>query len=292
MLPSFPADPVELGNRVLAALSRLALRQFASRPDPSATPEAIPTPLTAFFGRERDIESLTELLRQKARFVTVRTPGGYGKTRLVLETVRRLGDSSRTIAFVDLAEAQTVIELATCVATTMGLNLDRLSQEAPVQLVARVLQGMSGVLILDNFEQLPTEARQTVEDWANRASGVQFLITSRVALARTAERVLDLGTFPVPEPGDATDPKKVAANPALQLFADRVRAFRADFTLTAEAARSAIAICRRVECQPLLIEIMASQLRSRSLSTVVEDLEDKAWLESIESAQSSFGIDR
>ena len=53
---------------------------------------SLPLQLTRFFGREEEIQELRELLQGEARLVTLTGPGGSGKTRLALETARRLAD--------------------------------------------------------------------------------------------------------------------------------------------------------------------------------------------------------
>ena len=59
-----------------------------------AYPNNLPLPLTDFIGREQEIASVQDLLREEAvRLVTLTGPGGVGKTRLVVRAAADLADT-------------------------------------------------------------------------------------------------------------------------------------------------------------------------------------------------------
>lgn len=55
---------------------------------PAATPD-LPAPLTAFIGREREVDDVVNMVSQH-RLVTITGAGGSGKSRLALEAARRM----------------------------------------------------------------------------------------------------------------------------------------------------------------------------------------------------------
>src|SRR6266851_4115440 len=86
----------ETGRTGLSALARRRIADLEAWLEAARAtgPGAPPAPVSAFVGRESEIEALTALLAT-SRLVTLVGPGGAGKTRLALEAVRRQGKSER-----------------------------------------------------------------------------------------------------------------------------------------------------------------------------------------------------
>src|SRR5579871_1068670 len=79
----------------------------ANPPTPPASEivAALPLKLTRFFGRNTETRQLLQWFERGARLVTLIGPGGAGKTRLAIETARRLiVEEGLSVRFVSLAE--------------------------------------------------------------------------------------------------------------------------------------------------------------------------------------------
>jgi len=63
----------------------------------------------------------------------------------------------------------------------------------------------------------------------------------------------------VPPPGTALE--ALAENPAVRLFADRVRDVQPGFTLTSQNAETVAELCRRLDGLPLALELAAASMR-------------------------------
>src|SRR5215510_12448875 len=93
----------------LSGTTRDALLGSARAPVPDADPDpavsALPVPLTAFLGRDADLQTLRGWLGDPAvRLVTIVGPGGVGKTRLALELARAIAEEDAAgVVFVPLA---------------------------------------------------------------------------------------------------------------------------------------------------------------------------------------------
>src|SRR5512139_1976181 len=170
---------------------------------------------TSFVGRERDLAALERLVADGERLITLLGPGGAGKTRLATQLGARLLADPRSLVrsvwFCDLAEARSQAELLAAVSTTLAVPLASASTEATAsdQIAHALAARQPMLLILDNFEQLVEHAASTVGVWRAKATGVTFLLTSRVRVRLEGEAQIDVG--PLSEPD------------ALALFEERAR---------------------------------------------------------------------
>ena len=91
---------------------------------PLRTPGAIdlPTPATAFIGREPDLHrAVTVWIEQSPRILTVVGPGGIGKTRFAIELARILADEADgATVFVPLAPLRDPDLVLAAIATKLG----------------------------------------------------------------------------------------------------------------------------------------------------------------------------
>ena len=77
--------------------------------------------------------------------------------------------------------------------------------------------------------------------------------------------------------GEATwrVPSLSLADEAVELFADRARLARTDFTITDDTSAAAATICRRLDGMPLAIELAAARVRAFSMAEIVDSLHDR-----------------
>ncbi len=102
---------------------------------------------------------------------------------------------------------------------------------------------------------------------------MKFLCTSREVLGIQGEAILSLQPFQMREADKIAD--GLEGNPAVELFLDRARNARFDFTLDDRVFREILALCRELDALPLAIEIMAAWAGTWSVSEMRENVKNQ-----------------
>ncbi len=217
----------------------------------------LPFQVTRFFGREPELAELQEIvLGTETRLVTITGPGGTGKTRLSLESARRLlAPLQGAVWFVPLAEIRDPDLIIESVLDAIGMQ--RTVGVEPVEQVVEASSRQPALLVLDNFEHLVTEGAPVIQALLERAALLKCMVTSRRLLNLEGEREFPLS--PLPPPEETNSPEQLVLNASVRLFLDRAQAVRPDFQVTKRNASAVAQLCRRLEGIPLALELAAAR---------------------------------
>jgi predicted ATPase/class 3 adenylate cyclase len=220
------------------------------------TPNNLPTPLTSFVGREREVAEGRRLLGA-SRLLTLTGPGGTGKTRLSLQIAAASADDfPGGVTFVPLAALVNPELVLPNVAHELGLALA--GQRPPLDALVEHLADKRVLLVLDNFEQLLTAATDVAE-LLRQAPGTKVLVSSRAPLRVYGEQ--ELPVPPLALPDAATPPDRLSQFEAVRLFIERAVATKPGFAVTNDNAPAVAGICARLDGLPLAIELAAARVR-------------------------------
>ncbi|MDT0349048.1 AfsR/SARP family transcriptional regulator [Pseudonocardia charpentierae] len=232
--------------------------------DAAAAP--VPVRLSTFVGRTDERADVRRRLGAH-RLVSVVGAMGCGKTRLAAEVADAAeAEFPDGVFFVPLAavEAGSVAGVAAVVASALRLAVR--PGAAALETLGVFVADRHMLLVLDNCEHLLEPAAGVTEALVRAAPSLAVLTTSREPLGVDGEQIVRIGPLPVP----SDDPRDVATNPCALLFADRVRAFDADFALTPATAPAVARICAAVDGIPLGVELAAARLRAFTLDDTAE----------------------
>jgi len=254
------ASTRDLARDLAALRERLSDLQFKR---PEVRPSNLPISRTAFVGRDRELESVKELLlRRDVRLVTVTGPGGIGKSRLAVEIARAMSDFfTAGTYFVPLSPINDPSLITSAIIQTLGVREN--GNQPQLDTLKTFLQGSLRspmLLLLDNFEHL-TEAAPVLAELLSAAPSLKILVTSRSAL-----HIYDEHEFPVPPLALPVSKKlpsldALAKYSAISLFVQRAAAVKPGFQVTEENAEAVTDICVRLDGLPLAIELAAARVK-------------------------------
>jgi predicted ATPase/class 3 adenylate cyclase len=271
----------DLGEFRLKDLSRpeqLAMLVIDGLPDEfpplrtlDAVPNNLPTQLTTFLGRQRELEEAAALL-ESARLLTLTGPGGTGKTRLSLQlaadATERYHDGVYFVPLGTIGDAALVLPT---IAQALGMPdpgggaLERLAEQ---------LRGKQILLVLDNFEQVIDAAAQ-IGELLTRLPGMRVLATSRSPLRVYGEQEYPVPPLALPDPRHLPDLETLGQFASVALFVERAMAVRPGFAVDPSNAPAIAEICVRLDGLPLAIELAAARVRVLSPPAILSRLGDR-----------------
>jgi predicted ATPase/DNA-binding CsgD family transcriptional regulator len=225
--------------------------------------ENLPAKVTRFIGRKRELSAIAEAIDEH-RLVTLRGPGGVGKTRLALAVAASIRAAfGQEVLLVELSALRNPDLLAAEVAKALGLPSE--SAGRPAEALARQLAESELLLLLDTCEHLAAACASLIQVLLDSCPDLRILATSREPLGVPGEYV-------VPVPPLAADAPQ---SDAVELFLDRARAAVPGYALTPANSGAVVVLCQKLDGIPLAIELAAVRLRTMSAEEIVSRLDGR-----------------
>jgi predicted ATPase len=258
------SSPQRLTQLVIAGLPDTfpSLRTLENRPT------NLPVQPTPLIGRERELETVSELIRRDdVRLLTVTGPGGAGKTRLALQAAAELVEEfPQGVYLVTLEPVADPALFLPTIGQTIGAR--------ETASLADFLAPRQTLLVLDNLEHL-LEATPVLSTLLAGAPQLKLLATSRTPLHLSGEHELQVPPLELPDPSHLPDAEALSQYEAVELFTERARAVKADFAITNANAPAVAEICVRLDGLPLAIELAAARAKLLSPQALLARLEQR-----------------
>lgn len=229
-----------------------------------------PPRLSHPIGRDENVSKLSQMVSER-RFVTIVGEGGIGKTTIAILVAHGLHMFDQ-VHFVDLS----TVDDKAAVLRAIAAALDTAISESDVaEDVISHLSRQHALVILDNCEHVIDMAAEIVASVLGRTAKVHILATSREALRLPGEAIYLLRPLGVPPHTGHLTVAQALLWPAIQLFVERaVDSGYLEPFVDGQAATIA-AICRRLDGNPLAIELVASRMGRYGLDRVAEMLDNQ-----------------
>ena len=239
----------------------------------STTPRSnLPTPLTSFIGREKELKEISGLL-SSCRLLTLTGPGGVGKTRLAIqiahESTKKFNDGVFWVGLVGLSDGSLIPE-----EIAQSLRVRGASGEPFIETLKTYLETKDVLLVIDNCEHLIRAFAEYTEQLLAACPKLKILATSTEVLGLFNELIWQVPSLPLPEkqgPLSLLDFKEFAS---IELFDERASTAKPGFLLDERNVSSVAQICRRLDGIPLAIELAAARVKVLSVDEIAARLDD------------------
>lgn len=247
----------------------------------SGTPErtppvSLPHRLERMVGREDVLQELSARLLSE-RFITLRGPGGIGKTTVAIALANDMWTAfDGQVRFLDLGPLKEAALVASTVASALGLVVHHAD---PTESIISFLRDRRLLLVLDSCEHVIEVVARLAESIHQQAPGVSILATSRESLLVEGEQIFELVPLQAPPLGAGLSASEVLNYPAARLFAERAAAAGHRADITDEDADILAEICGKLDGIALAIELAAVRVGTHGLREIATLLDGRLKLE-------------
>ncbi|MBN1953075.1 MAG: hypothetical protein JW801_17855 [Bacteroidales bacterium] len=246
-------------------------RESSSRA--AAAKHNLPAQLTTFIGREKEMETVKDLISGH-RLVTLTGAGGCGKTRLSIEVASKMVPAFKDgVWFVSLApisnESRVVREISE------ALAIKEVPGQSLMDTIIETIKDQKLMIILDNCEHLIRTCAEVSGQLIQSTSHLKILATSRESMGITGEKVWRVPSLTLLDPKAIIDLESVRKSEAVMLFNDRARLNNPEFELATDNVTEVVTICNKVDGIPLAVELVASRTRHMDPKMILERFADR-----------------
>ncbi len=241
-------------------------------------PNNLPTHLTSFVGRQRELGELTDLL-DTTRLLMLTGSGGCGKSRVASQLGHNvLSRYPGGVWWLELAPVSDPALVESVLAAAVGVR--PLPGRTPLEAAISRLASQRVLVVFDNCEHVLDRCRHVVVELLRGCPEVTVVATSREPLGVGGETTWRMPSLSLPRSAvDGGRHGSTSADPqdsdAVRLFVDRASKVWPGLATTAENLAVIGRICEELDGIPLAIELAAVRVRVLSFERIADELADR-----------------
>ena len=236
-------------------------------------PSNLPSPLTSFIGRQREIAETRRLLAT-TRLLTLTGVGGSGKTRLAFqvgtEALQEYPDGVWAVEFAPLSDPHLVPHAA-----ASALGVPEHPGRSLTESLVHYLRARSVLLLFDNCEHLVSACAALADALLRGCPTLRILATSREGLRVAGELISLVPPLSLPDSSRLPPLESLMQYEAVRLFAERAAFNQPGFAVTDRNASTVVHVCHRLDGMPLAIELAAARVRVLTVEQIAARLDDR-----------------
>ena len=238
-----------------------------------ARPNNLPVQLTSFIGRETEMKTVKDLLKQ-THLLTLTGSGGAGKTRLALQVAADvIDDFANGVWLVELASLSEPAFLPQSIMKVFDVK--EVPKRNLEDTLCDYLKDKEILIILDNCEHLIEPCAKLTEKLLSSSPKLKIIATSREGLRCAGEQTHRVLSLEVPDPKSEDSPEALSQFEAVRLFIERALAVDSTFRVNNNNAPALAEICFQLDGIPLAIELAAARTKVLTVEQIYERLNDR-----------------
>jgi predicted ATPase/DNA-binding winged helix-turn-helix (wHTH) protein len=243
---------------------------------PEAPVPVLPHRLERMIGRDDVVREVSQRLLGE-RLITLRGPGGIGKTTVAIALAHELSPQfDGQVRFLDFSMVKDAALVAGTIAWALGLVVHH---SDPTDNIVGHLRNRRLLLVLDSCEHVVEAIAGLAERIHQQAPGVSILVTSRESLLVEGEQIFELAPLEGPPQGAGLSAREMLTYPAARLFTERAAAAGHRAEIADEDAEVLAEICSKLDGIALAIELAAVRVGTHGLREMVTLLDGRLKLE-------------
>ena len=233
----------------------------------------LPSQLTNFIGRKKEIEDIKKLFPD-TRMLTLTGTGGTGKTRLALQIASEFLDEFENGVWIIELSPITDPELIVKEISNV-LNLKENPGTDNLELLKEFLKDKKILLIFDNSEHLLSRCSPLAEALLTFCAGLKIISTSREAFNISGEIIYRVPPLSLPVNIKIETAETLMEFESVKFFLDRAVSVNSNFKLTNENIYIVAELCKKLDGIPLAIELASKRVTILTVEKIYDRLTDR-----------------